>query len=54
LHSWPRLAFLEACEDGGLPAVEALAADQGFRVVPGRPGQVPKLYRARHAGADDG
>jgi hypothetical protein len=49
-----RLAFLEACEDGRLPAVEALAADQGFKVVPGRHGQAPKLYRARHARADDG
>jgi len=47
-----RLAFFEACEDGGLPAVEALAADQGSARPP--TARHPSSTGARHARADDG
>ena len=49
-----RAGLLDAWEDGGLPALEVLAAAHGFRVAPGHGIWTPKLVRARRARADDG
>ena len=47
-----RAAFLDACEDGGLPALEALAAECGFRVASGHGVWAPKLFCARKTRGD--
>jgi hypothetical protein len=44
-----RAGLLDAWEDGGLPALEALAVVHGFRVAPGHGIWTPKLVRARKA-----